>query len=196
MDLFFEPKTLQIPSIDGLKYLPDFITANEESDLIAQIDASPWRKDLKRRVQHYGYYYDYKSRAVDKNDYLGKLPDWLSCISLRLYKQGYFEHKPDQIIINEYEPGQGISAHIDCEPCFGDTIASLSLLSGTLMEFKNNESGESESIYLENRSLIILSDAARYHWTHAIPARKSDIIDDIKIIRQPRISLTFRTVKF
>lgn len=41
----------------------------------------------------------------------------------------------DQAIINEYLPGQGIAAHVDCEPCFGDEIGVVSLLDSHPMEF-------------------------------------------------------------
>ena len=42
---------------------------------------------------------------------------------------------PDQLIVNEYQPGQGISAHIDCEPCFKNTIVTVSLGSVYEMDF-------------------------------------------------------------
>ena len=47
---------------------------------------------------------------------------------------------------------------------------------------------------MKERSLIILSDDARYEWQHAIPARKSDVVNGFKIARDRRLSLTFRTV--
>lgn len=174
------------PDIPGLRYLPDFTSAEEERALIEIIDHQPWLNDLKRRVQHYGYKYDYKARAVTAASYLGPLPDWLMPSAQKL------PFKPDQAIVNEYQPGQGISAHVDCVPCFSDTIASLSLGSGTVMRFTNGQ--EKHELYLEPRSLIILSGPARYEWAHAIPARKSDVVDGIKIERGRRASLTFRNV--
>ena len=165
---------------------PDLITADEEQALIEAIDQQPWLSDLKRRVQHYGYKYDYKAKSVTDDAYLGPLPEWIEDIASRL------SFKPDQVIVNEYLPGQGISAHVDCVPCFGDTIASLSLGSGATMQFANGQ--EKHELYLEPRSLVILSGPARYKWTHAIPARKSDVVDGFKIERGRRISLTLRTV--
>jgi alkylated DNA repair dioxygenase AlkB len=44
-----------------------------------------------------------------------------------------------QVIINEYTPGQGIAAHIDHKGSFGPIVASLSLLSGAVMDFQSNE---------------------------------------------------------
>ncbi|MCB9994860.1 MAG: alpha-ketoglutarate-dependent dioxygenase AlkB [Rhodospirillales bacterium] len=184
--LLFDIPAPAAPDIPGLQYLPDFITEDEEKALVEDIDQRPWLNDLKRRVQHYGYKYDYKARTVTDDSYLGPLPGWLMPITQKL------SFKPDQTIVNEYFPGQGISAHVDCVPCFGDTIASLSLGSGAVMQFTNGQ--EKHDLYLEPRSLIILSGPARYEWTHAIPTRKSDVVDGLKIERGRRISLTFRTV--
>jgi len=39
-----------------------------------------------------------------------------------------------------------------------------------------------------------MSGDARYVWTHSMPSRKYDIVDDEKITRGRRISLTFRNV--
>lgn len=188
--LLFDIPAPAAPDIPGLQYLPNFITPNEERALIEVIDRQQWLNDLKRRVQHYGYKYDYTARKVTADSYLGPLPDWLIPVTQELpFKP---DQAPNQAIVNEYLPGQGISAHVDCVPCFSDTIASLSLGSGAVMQFTNGQ--EKHDLCLEPRSLIILSGPARYDWTHAIPARKSDVVDGFKIERGRRVSLTFRTV--
>jgi hypothetical protein len=64
--------------ISGLSCLPDFIDSAEEKRLLNIINGLPWLDDLRRRVQHYGYKYDYKARAVSQDLYLGPLPDWLT----------------------------------------------------------------------------------------------------------------------
>src|SRR5262249_7484922 len=63
-------------AVKGLRYLADFITPEQQDALVRQIDAQPWLGDLRRRVQHYGYKYDYKARAVDVSMRLGPLPEW------------------------------------------------------------------------------------------------------------------------
>ena len=123
---------------------------------------------------------------------IGPLPDWLSPLCKRLLCDGYFSRHPDQVIVNEYLPGQGISAHIDCIPCFGKTIASLSLGSHCVLELSNEES--KHPILLERCSLLILSKDARYYWKHSIPARKTDRHLGVTYPRERRISLTFRSV--
>lgn len=178
----------------GARYFSNYISPSDEVDLLSQIDDLPWLGDLKRRVQHYGYRYDYKARRVTEELYLGLLPDWLNEFADRLWKEEIFGTKPDQVIINEYLPGQGIAAHVDCEPCFGDTVASLSLSSPCVMDFSSLRSGDALSIYLEPQSLLVLKDQARFVWKHGIPARKSDLIEGQRIVRGRRVSLTFRTV--
>ena len=184
------PSSAPIP---GLGYVPDFVPPGQEAELLARIDATPWRHDLKRRVQHYGYRYDYRARTVTPSDRLGDLPGWLAPLADRLWDAGWFARRPDQVIVNEYQPGQGISAHIDCAPCFGDTIASLSLGSPAVMRFTRPGDAPVD-LPLPARSLVVLSGEARYDWRHAIPARKSDPGPHGRIPRARRVSLTFRTV--
>ncbi len=183
------------PTISGLTYIPDFIDSTTESVLIKTIDAQPWMTELKRRVQHYGWRYDYKARSVTNDLRIGALTDWLQSYAARLQQAGLFADTPDQVIINEYQPGQGISAHIDCVPCFADTIASLSLGSPCVMDYNHSKTGEKSSLLLEPRSLIVLSGDARYQWQHAIAGRKTDRHNGQIIQRARRISLTFRKVK-
>jgi len=181
---------------DGLTYLENYIPEDEADRLVQAIDAAPWRTDLKRRVQHYGYRYDYKARQARQEDYLGSLPELFHELAERLAAEGHFQAIPDQVIVNEYQPGQGISAHIDCQPCFGETIASLSLLSACVMRFSSQAHSQQMELHLQPASLLVLSADARHFWTHAIPARKTDILEGQKHFRSRRLSLTFRTMKF
>jgi alkylated DNA repair dioxygenase AlkB len=126
--------------------------------------------------------------------YLGPLPDWLQPLCQELKERGLMPRVADQVIVNEYEPGQGIAPHVDCVPCFADTIASLTLGSGCLMEFTKVKTREKVPLFLERRSLVVLSGEARYDWRHAIPARKSDPREGLVVPRGRRLSLTFRNV--
>ena len=182
-----------IPNISGLTYLPDFITKAESAALLTDIDNQAWRADLKRRVQHYGYVYDYRARAISKEMNLGPLPEWLGGLTQKLVERNIFQKMPDQVIVNEYEPRQGISPHIDCVPCFGGVIASLSLGSAVNMDFRHK--GEVSTLRLAPQSLLVLAGQARFQWQHAIAGRKSDMVDGQRVARSRRVSLTFRTVK-
>ena len=181
---------------DGLTYLENYLPEDEAERLVQEIDAAPWCADLKRRVQHYGYRYDYKARQARQEDYLGPLPVLFHDLAGRLTAEGHFRTVPDQVIVNEYQPGQGISAHIDCQPCFGETIASLSLLSACVMRFSSQSYSQQLELHLQPASLLVLKGDARHMWTHAIPTRKTDIIEGQKYLRSRRLSLTFRTMKF
>jgi len=185
---------LSIPNIPGLRYQSDYVSEAEQAQLISDIERQPWITDLKRRVQHYGYRYDYTRRSVDPEMYLGPLPVWLMPLAQRLRDDGTFSTMPDQVIVNEYVPGQGISAHIDCIPCFGDTIVSISLLSSCVMLFTRSEPPAQIPVPVEQRSLLVMQGESRYQWKHAIPARKVDEVAGARITRERRISLTFRTI--
>lgn len=195
IDLFNTDKKNTPPNIPGLSYIPDFITEHEQKLLLEMIDSAPWLLDLKRRVQHYGYKYDYKKRTVDPSMKVGDLPDWIMQVGTRIKEMNFMEYVPDQVIVNEYEPGQGIAPHIDCEPCFENVIASLSLGSFCLMDFYKKEDLKiKKSFTLKPGSLLVLNDESRYKWLHGIAARKSDMLNNEKHLRERRISLTFRKV--
>jgi len=102
--------------IQGLSYITNFIAHSEQIYLIEQLDQLSWSSDLKRRTQHFGYKYDYSKKKIDRSAYVGPIPDFLKIYVSRLVKQKWFDEreKLDQIIVNEYFPGQGISKHIDC----------------------------------------------------------------------------------
>ena len=178
--------------INGLIYIPSYISQYHHDFLVNTIDQSEWRTNLKRRTQHYGYIYDYKAKRVDASMALGPLPVWLHRIAKQLYLDGLIDCVPDQAIINEYEPGQGIADHVDCEPCFGERIFSLSLCSVVVMDLKCM--GQQTPIFLEPCSLLMLSGEARHNYTHGIAARKSDTVGDVKHKRGRRLSITFRKV--
>jgi alkylated DNA repair dioxygenase AlkB len=164
MQLFAQLDEFAKPEVPGLNYLPNFINKGQEENLLQQIDKQNWLADLRRRVQHYGYKYDYKARNIDAKMKLGELPEWLQDCCNQLVTKKIFTKVPEQVIINEYLPGQGISAHIDCVPCFGGTIASLSLGSDCVMDFTNPKTGEKIPVLLEQGSLVILENQARYEW--------------------------------
>ena len=195
----YPPPTNQevMDPIRGISYINDYINENQHQWLIHEIDKDEkkWLPDLKRRVQHYGYKYDYKARRVNHDMYIGELPEWLKRLSNKLHDEGHLPHIADQVIINEYKPGQGISGHIDCEPCFKGPIASLSLGSGYIMDFTNkNDKTQKIQVWLAPSSLVVLCDDARDKWLHGIAPRKSDLWEGKRYGRKRRVSLTFRKV--
>lgn len=176
-------------TINNIKYYPEFITESEEQQLIEFINQQTWDTTLKRRTQHYGWRYPYFSK--DKLEKTQDIPKELYPILEKINNK--FNKKFDQIIINEYLPGQGIAPHIDHKKLFGDTIISLSLGSTCIMRFEDDETDNLiNNLLLERRSIVCLQEEYRYKYSHSIPARKSDLVDGKKFERQTRISLTFR----
>jgi len=185
-------KPLKTPvKIDGLQVIYGFVTPDQEEALLDEIDASERSNELSRRVQHYGYRYNYRKRQVTKDDYLGPLPEW----SQLEFDETIVKEPFDQMIVNEYMPGQGIGAHVDCIPCFDDTVVSLSLGSHCVMRF--TKVGESHEVYLPARSLVVLKGDARYKWKHEIQRRTEDphpLKPERMLKRSRRVSITYRKV--
>ena len=181
--------------VPGLKFLERFLTPEQQAHCVQRIDAAEneWLNDLSRRVQHYGWRYDYKARAITPDMHIGALPDWLAQVAQKLYDEtGLFNRVPEQVIINEYLPGQGIATHID-HPGFGPTVCMVSLLDDWEMDFSENWKDKTPAL-LQKGSCVLLTDASRSVWQHGIAPRKSELLDGGRRPRQRRLSMTFRTV--
>ena len=184
-----------ISAVPGLKFLEDFLTPEEQAYCVERVDAADnqWRSDLSRRVQHYGWRYDYKARAITPDMHIGALPDWLAQLAQRLYDEtGLFDQVPEQVIVNEYQPGQGIATHID-HPGFGPTVCTISLLDDWEMDFSENWKDKTPAL-LTRGSCVLLTDSSRSTWQHGIAPRKSESLENGRRDRKRRLSLTFRTV--
>lgn len=184
-----KPRALPLLGICGLQLRKNFLSHREEHLLMCSIDKCVWNTSLQRRTQHYGHVYDYKSKDVAK--VAPPIPDWCTFIVERLLDQSVLLVRPDQLIVNEYEPGQGIFPHVDSTSSFEDGIVSISLISDIIMDFVNQKTNERKEALLPRCSALSLHDVARYEWRHGITARKTD--HGVK--RGRRVSLTFRKIK-
>jgi alkylated DNA repair dioxygenase AlkB len=93
-------------------------------------------------------------------------------------------------LLNLYHDGsEGMAWHSDGEKDLkkNGAIASLSLGAQRKFSFKHKESQETVSLFLQNGSLLIMKESTQSHWLHRLPPTKS--------ITQPRVNLTFRTMK-
>ncbi|XAR70765.1 tRNA (carboxymethyluridine(34)-5-O)-methyltransferase [Bertholletia excelsa] len=206
--------------IPGLYLWHDFVTASEEEELLAAIDIRPWNRLAKRRVQHYGYEFLYETRNVNPSQRIGELPSFVISIIKKIASVPDIDDAPnivlDQLTVNEYPCGVGLSPHIDTHSAFEELIFSLSLAGPCIMEFRRYPNGvwipqpDSEmdsieqnaeitstfvrkAIYLPPRSMLLLSGEARYAWHHYIPHHKVDLVKDTSIRRNSRrVSFTFR----
>lgn len=192
------PPGLRRLGIPGLDYLPDFLDEAEESRIVEEIDRGEWSSELSRRVQHYGWLYDYRRRTVADSMRLGELPTWAATIARRLVRIGVLPELPDQVIVNEYLGDQSISRHID-GPRFAEGIAMVSLLESWEMVFRrDDDQSNTRAFVLERGSVAVMTGEARYHWMHEIPKRKWERPPPgsgvPKRRRGRRLSLTFRKV--
>ena len=179
---------------DGARLVPNIVTDAEERRILMRIGDAPWLTDLSRRVQHYGYRYDYRQRAAGRHSPAPAFPRWVAAIADRLTPL-FGGVRPDQCIVNEYQPGQGIGMHAD-HPSFGAVVVSLSLGADWRMNFRprtvrpyaRDGLASDEVALLPRRSALVLRDAARHDFMHGINptanARRPDT----------RVSATFRTL--
>lgn len=186
-----------VPAIPGLTYLPDFLSAAEQKRTLEVIDGSDWMPTLERKVQHYGWRYDYRSRVVTTDMHIGPLPAWLDDLARRLFREtDSFDRVPDQAIVNEYTPGQGIAMHTD-RHCFGDSVATVSLGDTWQMDFRPLDAERSRTVHmtLARGSALVLSEDARHRWLHGIAKRRRERQRHGGWRpRERRVSVTFRTV--
>jgi DNA oxidative demethylase len=179
--------TSELP--EGLVYRHEFLTPEEEDDLIvlfAGIEFRPveMRGQVARRtVRHFGLDYDYERGDLVPAEPIPEEMRWLRdrCAEL-------MQREPEdlvQILVSRYPEGAGIGWHRDA-PMFGSKIAGVSLRAPCRMRFQRTVKGErsTAAIELAPRSAYLLSGAARWSWQHAIPATK-----DL------RYSVTFRTLR-
>ncbi len=171
--------------MNGMTYEKNFISEIEETNIINFLNTIEWNMNLQRRTQHYGYKYDYNVK--NKLDITTSIPNELQFLVERLHNK--YQIVFNQLIVNEYKPGQGISPHIDNMILFDDTIISISMGSNCIMKFTKGD--ETYDILLERRSLVCLQGESRKKWKHSIPSRKRD--NDIE--RGTRVSLTFRKTR-
>jgi alkylated DNA repair dioxygenase AlkB len=95
------------------------------------------------------------------------------------------------VLLNLYNNGNDkMGWHADDEKELGinPTIASVSLGETRRFDIKHKQSKELHYKFeLTSGSLLIMRGALQHHWVHQIPAQKK--------VKEPRINLTFRTIK-
>jgi alkylated DNA repair dioxygenase AlkB len=144
---------------------------------------------LTRRTQHFGFRYNYGDKKA--NVPTTPIPKEFEPLIARLLETRAIAQRPDQCIVNEYTPGQGIGMHTDHTGYFADGIVSVSLGAPVVMNFVNTDTKEKCDLLLPVGSALVLHGPARYKWQHGIVARKSDN----GVPRGRRVSITFRKMK-
>lgn len=195
-------------SPNGLYYIEDFIKSEEETEIMNLLEkTTDWfgvsSTPNSRKVIHYGYEYSYANKYtkpkkindipdIYKTNILEKLKDK---IPPEIYDRVLKNYNFDQLIINRYEPNQGISMHIDSELHFDSVILCITVGSGTTINFESKDKKNMRSIYVKPRSAYIMSGDARNKWLHGIDKKTYDVVNEKMIKRGTRYSLTFRRIK-
>jgi alkylated DNA repair dioxygenase AlkB len=182
---------LPIPDVPGLAYLPDYVSADEERELLEAIDREPWLTEWQRRRQIYGMSY---GSAKAEARLLGALPSWAVPLAERVTREGFVDDAIVNIVVNEYTPGQGIGLHHDF-PGFGPTVVAVSLGSPVLLDLVLPGTGREAVLDVAPRSLWVLGGDARREWQHGIAHRKTDVVGGRKRPRGRRVSITMRTAR-
>lgn len=179
-------------TVPGLFLYPDYINETTENELITEIDNQVWIVDYDRRLQYYGYRNELET-PYSLIKFPVPIPKKMYSLSGKIVEQKIIQSQPDQVIINEYSPGQGIRPHKD-RNYFDNQICGVNLGSGCIMRFIKVSGGDTIDLEIPRRSLYVMQDEVRYKWKHAIPPRKKDIVDGNIQKRERRLSITYRKV--
>lgn len=176
------------PLPEGFRYLPGFVTAREERDLVAHLEAQPFgeirmRGQVARRsALQFGYDYGYDAGTVAPA--AAPPPPFLDAVRARA--AALIGRRPEElamVLALRYPPGAAIGWHRD-RPAFGPEVVGISLLAESVMRLR--PAGVTRGgvrVTLAPRSAYVLAGPARSQWQHSVPA-----------VKALRYSVTFRTL--
>ena len=198
MDLFNQEKIVNVLPYDGISnYHGKILTQNQSQfyyqKLLSKIE---WKNDeavifgkkiiTKRKVAWYGdtnYYYHYSN--VTKQALL-----WTKeLLELKEIVEKESSATYNSCLLNLYHSGEeGMAWHSDGEKMLkkNGEIASLTLGAERKFSFKHKETKHKVDIVLEKGSLLVMKGTTQTNWLHRLPPTK--------LIKTPRINLTFRTI--
>ena len=199
MTLFAEDRVNNLLPKDGVvNYYGKVLAsreANQNFDLLMQNIL--WENDevvifckhiiTKRKVAWYGdsdYMYTYSNTTKQALTWTKELSE------LKQIVEELAVAKFNSCLLNLYHNGdEGMGWHSDDEKSLGknNTIASLSLGAERKFLFKHKQTKQIVSLVLEHGSLLIMKDTTQANWLHSLPKSKN--------VTQPRINLTFRTIR-
>jgi alkylated DNA repair dioxygenase AlkB len=183
-DLFQPPAGLP----DGLVYRPDFLSQQEERELVGHVERLPFEAFEfhgflgKRRTVSFGWRYVFDGSGLTEAE---SIPDFL--LPLRERAAALAGREADafpHVLVTEYANGAGIGWHRD-RSVFGEVVG-ISLLSPAKLRFRRKDGSRWQRAVLqaEPRSAYLLSGPSRTEWEHSIAATEG-----------LRYSITFRTLR-
>ena len=181
---------------EGFVYQPEFVSADEEQQLVAAIEALQFEEIrmhgvvAKRRTVQFGHRYGFETFKLSDAP---AVPDFLLPLRERV---GAFARcsaeQFEEVLVTEYRAGAQIGWHRDAPPF--DVVVGVSFLGDCTMQFrpwpvvKGTPAGQKRAKplgqLLAARSAYILQGSVRTRWQHHIPP-----------IKTLRYSITFRTLR-
>jgi len=182
-----------LPCPPSAHLIPDFVSAAEEAQLLALVAESPatsWTQLKRRSLQMWGGHPSSSEAPFAP----ASLPAWQSQLIDRLVSVGVTAPasmaRPNHVLLNRYEAGQGIFAHRD-GPLYCPLVSILSLGSHTVMHFyselKHSLADSHQpafSVMLPPRSLFVFSELLYTTYFHAIAERTEDEMP-MSVLQQP-----------
>jgi alkylated DNA repair dioxygenase AlkB len=186
--LFDAPQELP----QGLLYEPEFLTREEEADLLVHIAPLDLREAkfreyfAKRRVAH--FHDEVDAPRYDDGDAdsftSGPLPPFLAALREKVARRlampaSAFVHA----LVSEYRPGTPIGWHRD-KPAYG-IVVGISLAGTGRMRWRpyaHQDAQHTVVLDLAPRSMYVMREAIRWQWQHSMPP-----------MRELRYSITMRT---
>ncbi|VVA99438.1 unnamed protein product [Arabis nemorensis] len=182
----------QVKEINGLWLCRNFLSIAQQSDLLSAILDEGWFvEECNNQAMRFG---DLPSWAMELSHLIHET---VESVDLSVLPADLLWRDPlfDQLIVNLYQPGEGISAHVDLLR-FEDGIAIVSLESPCVMRFSPVEADEDQDVdvLLSPGSLILMSGEARYRWKHEINRKQKgfQVWEGEEIDQKRRISITLR----
>ncbi len=176
---------------NGFSYLPDFLSRDEEERLLSFVRSLPLHPMLfqgyeaKRKVESYGYDYDFASRQLRQGKPIPKALDWLIEKVADHLQLSYDQFA--EVLVSEYPPGAVINWHRDAPPF--DIIAGISLLQDCTFKLRPYDKAKQNrkaviKMPVRRQSLYVIREEARMEWEHSISP-----------VESTRFSITLRTLK-
>jgi alkylated DNA repair dioxygenase AlkB len=172
----------------GLTYQPDFLSSDEEAELVGQIGALPLQEALyrqytaRRRTVSFGSGYDFtKNRLTEAPP----MPAFLAPLREKVAR--WLDIPADNFVhtlVTEYKPGTPLGWHRDVLDF--EVVTGVSLAGWGRMRFRpyrsENNRKDVVTLDLKPRSVYVMRDVARWGWQHSIAPTA-----------EHRYSITFRT---
>ena len=183
---------------DGTVNYYGTIFSQEEADyyLDELLNNIEWKNDeaiifgklitTKRKVAWYAeqpFKYTYSNITKQALPFTKTLTE-LKSITEKLTGETY-----NSCLLNLYHDGsEGMAWHSDGEKDLkkNGAIGSLSFGAVRKFAFKHKETKETVSVILDHGSLLVMKDTTQTHWFHRLPPTK--------LVKTPRVNLTFRTI--